>query len=160
MAPAWGIFSFFLFLFLFLSGLAGAVGAFVIAVIVWITGVLIYVLIIANLLEDNRKSKLTSEELAEEKQRRDWDREDRKEINKELALLERLGSKNQKIVCPHCQKAGFVRTKIIMQDKGIHGSKVAAAVITGGITVLAGGLSRKEQMTKAHCENCNSDWVF
>lgn len=64
------------------------------------------------------------------------------------------------MICPHCQKKGQVRTKKVTQKKGISGSKATGAVLTGGISVLATGLSRKEDATKAHCDNCNSNWVF
>lgn len=64
------------------------------------------------------------------------------------------------MICPHCQKKGQVRTKKITQKKGISGSKATGAVLTGGISVIATGLSRKEDATQAHCDNCNSDWIF
>jgi hypothetical protein len=53
-----------------------------------------------------------------------------------------------------------VRTKAIKKKAGVSGGKAAAAVLTGGISVLATGLSRKEAMTQAHCDGCNSTWTF
>jgi hypothetical protein len=33
-------------------------------------------------------------------------------------------------------------------------------VLTQGVSVLATGLSRKKEVTRAHCANCGSDWDF
>ena len=70
------------------------------------------------------------------------------------------GILNQKMVCPHCQEKGCVRTKPTTQKKGVSGAKLTGAVLTGGFSLLVCGLSRKETNTQAHCENCNSTWVF
>ncbi len=70
------------------------------------------------------------------------------------------GNKNPHIICPHCQQLGNVRTSSISRKKGISGGKVTAAVLTGGVTMLATGLSRKEKTTQAHCTNCNCTWDF
>ncbi|MFH1351022.1 MAG: hypothetical protein ABII26_08785, partial [Pseudomonadota bacterium] len=59
--------------------------------------------------------------------------------------------RNDKIVRPHCQTKGHTHTKQVTQKKGISGVKATGAVITGGISVLATGLSRKEKLTQAHC---------
>lgn len=64
------------------------------------------------------------------------------------------------MVCPHCQTKGKVRTTPVTKKKGISGAKATGAVLTGGLSVLATGLSRKENLTQAHCDNCNSTWVF
>ncbi len=71
-----------------------------------------------------------------------------------------FGPINPKLVCPHCQTIGQVRTKPIEQKKGISGGKATAAVLTGGVSMLATGLSRSEANTQAHCMNCESTWVF
>jgi hypothetical protein len=44
--------------------------------------------------------------------------------------------------------------------RGISGGKATGAVLTGGVSMLATGLSRKEAATKATCGNCGSRWVF
>jgi len=72
----------------------------------------------------------------------------------------RDGHVNAQMICPHCQARGTVRTKHVTQKKGISGGKAAAAVLTAGVSVLATGLSRKEGMTEAHCDKCNSTWHF
>jgi|SRR5690348_8716568 len=70
------------------------------------------------------------------------------------------GHINSKMVCPHCNIAGKVRTRSVTQKKGISGGKATAAVFTAGISMLATGLSRKESMTQAHCTNCKNTWFF
>jgi hypothetical protein len=70
------------------------------------------------------------------------------------------GAVNSALVCPHCQVKGKVRTKEVKRKKGISGGKVAAAVLLSPVTLLATGLSRKEQATQAHCDNCDSSWDY
>jgi hypothetical protein len=70
------------------------------------------------------------------------------------------GKVNSQMVCPHCQTRGKVRVKAIEKKAGISGGKATAALLTGGISVLATGLSRKEELTQAHCDNCSSTWAF
>lgn len=70
------------------------------------------------------------------------------------------GSINPALICPHCQKKGAVRTKPIKKKVGISGGKATAAVLTGGVSMLATGLSRKEAMTQASCGKCGSKWAF
>ncbi len=68
------------------------------------------------------------------------------------------GALNDKILCPHCQSQGFVHTKGIKQKKGVSGGKATAAILTGGVSLLATGLSRKENRLQAHCSNCDVTW--
>lgn len=70
------------------------------------------------------------------------------------------GPKNPQLICPHCQTKGSVRTKLVVQKKGISGGKATAALLTAGTSILLTGLSRKEDATQAHCDNCNCSWVF
>jgi len=70
------------------------------------------------------------------------------------------GRINPAVICPHCQTKGKVHTKSVEQKKGISGGKAVGALLTGGISMLAVGLSRKERVTQAHCTNCNSTWCF
>jgi hypothetical protein len=70
------------------------------------------------------------------------------------------GSLNPNLVCPHCQTRGRVRTANVKVKTGISGGKATAAVLTGGVSLLATGLSRKEATTRAHCDKCNSTWHF
>lgn len=70
------------------------------------------------------------------------------------------GRTNSQMVCPHCQTRGKVRSKPIDKKAGISGGKATAALLTGGLSILATGLSRKEALTQAHCDNCDSTWAF
>lgn len=70
------------------------------------------------------------------------------------------GALNAAMVCAHCQTKGQIRTKTIQKKQGISGGKATAAVLTGGVSMLATGLSREEGMTQAHCDTCNNTWNF
>jgi hypothetical protein len=70
------------------------------------------------------------------------------------------GSANRAMICPHCGVRGKVRTKFVDRKKGISGGKATAAVLTGGVSMLATGLSRKEKLTQARCDNCQNQWDF
>jgi len=70
------------------------------------------------------------------------------------------GPLNQSMICPHCQTQGTVHTKPVRQKKGISGGKTTAALLTGGLSLLATGLSRKETLTRAYCDSCNNIWAF
>jgi len=48
----------------------------------------------------------------------------------------------------------------VERKTGISGGKAAGAVITGGWSILATGLSRKEKMTEAFCDKCLSTWYL
>lgn len=68
--------------------------------------------------------------------------------------------RDAQIVCPHCQTRGRVTTSHVKLKKGVSGGKAVGAILTGGLSVLAVGLSRKEAATKAECSNCGSVWHF
>src|SRR5262249_4412185 len=70
------------------------------------------------------------------------------------------GPVNSKILCPHCQTRGQVRAKVVEQKRGISGGKATGALLTGGLSLLVTGLSRKEKVTQARCDNCESIWHF
>ena len=81
--------------------------------------------------------------------------------NLQRASLDRQhGAVSPQVICPHCHSRGMVRTKAIKKKAGISGGKATAALLTVGVSLLATGLSRKEALTQAHCENCNSIWAF
>ena len=65
-----------------------------------------------------------------------------------------------KILCAHCHSVGCVTTAIVTLKKGISGGKATEAILTGGWSLLAVGLSRKEKATEAKCSNCGSVWHF
>ena len=70
------------------------------------------------------------------------------------------GTARPQIVCPHCQERGHVLCKSIKNKKGISGGKATGAILTGGVSMLATGLSRKEAATEAFCTHCSSTWQF
>jgi hypothetical protein len=70
------------------------------------------------------------------------------------------GPINSAMICPHCTAKGTVRTKAADRKRGISGGKATAAVLTGGVSLLATGLSHKENVTRARCDNCLNGWDF
>lgn len=70
-----------------------------------------------------------------------------------------LGTVSPNVVCPHCGTSGSVRMKREKAKKGVSGGKATAAVLTGGTSLLATGLSRKGWITKAYCQNCATHWT-
>ena len=64
----------------------------------------------------------------------------------------------ENIVCPHCKKHGCVATKRHKAKKGVSGGKATGALLTGGLSLLATGLSREEWVMDAKCKNCGAEW--
>jgi len=62
------------------------------------------------------------------------------------------------LVCPHCQTRGYVKSFAVTRKKGISGGKATGAVLTGGVSMLATGLSRKEPARMLRCSNCGTQW--
>jgi hypothetical protein len=114
--------------------------------------------LISDKIEKKKQSHMTLEEKREyfaETQRK------AKEYSEQISKLpNQYGYVNIPMICPHCHTKASVRTKPITQKKGVSGGKATAAVVTGGLSILAVGLSRKETFTQAHCDNCNSTWLF
>lgn len=65
---------------------------------------------------------------------------------------------NPAIRCPFCEAVGTVRTRRVRVRAGIHGGKATAALFTGGLSLLLTGLSRMEEKTELHCDNCGMTW--
>lgn len=107
-------------------------------VIVLIIGVAILMIVI----ESNKRSSMSPDDL--------------KQYDNEV----KWGKRNHEYICPHCQIKGDVYTKSVNRKKGVSGAKATGAVLTGGLSLLATGLSRKEGLTQAHCCNCDSTWDF
>ena len=80
--------------------------------------------------------------------------------SEEERLSREHGPINSELVCTHCQSKGTVRTKKTEQTKGIHGGKAAGAVMTGGLSILATGISRHEKTTKCRCDHCKMEWFI
>lgn len=60
--------------------------------------------------------------------------------------------------CPHCHKKGFVRTKSAKRKCDISVAKAIGLALRGGWALLGAGLTKGEQYTQAHCENCGFTW--
>jgi len=70
------------------------------------------------------------------------------------------GTVNPALICPHCQVKGHVHAQRVDRKRGVSGGKATGALLTGGFSLLLTGLSRKESVTQAHCDSCNSTWEF
>lgn len=66
--------------------------------------------------------------------------------------------RQRKVICPHCHEAGGVSRRLVRRKRGISGGKATGAVLTGGVSMLATGLSRKEDVTNLSCSNCGMSW--
>jgi hypothetical protein len=64
------------------------------------------------------------------------------------------------MICPHCQTKGTVTTRQVKKKVGVSGGKATAGILTCGLSLFAVGLSRKSQITKATCSNCDSIWYY
>ena len=79
-------------------------------------------------------------------------------LEEEKRASELKAEGDAQIVCPHCHEKGYVTTEVVQRKKGISGGKATAAVLTGGISLLGTGLSRKETNTKCFCSKCRCVW--
>lgn len=67
---------------------------------------------------------------------------------------------NPNVMCPHCRHTNCVQMKREKNKNGISGGKATGAILTGGVSLLATGLSRKQWVTKCKCTHCKSQWMF
>lgn len=81
-------------------------------------------------------------------------------LEKAKADLAAAQNPKSRMVCPHCQERGSVRTSKVSRKKGVSGSKATGALLTAGFSLLITGLSRKEEETEARCSNCSAVWFF
>jgi hypothetical protein len=79
-------------------------------------------------------------------------------LEKQAAIA--MGELRPQIICQMCGERGHVRTKQVKRKTGIHGGKATAAVLTGGWSMLATGLSGKQMVTEAYCDACESRYQF
>jgi len=73
-------------------------------------------------------------------------------------LQRRRAEMAARIVCPYCQTQGSVSVQSVRRKQGISGAKATGAVMTGGLSMFATGLSRKQSMTHMACRNCGVAW--
>lgn len=62
------------------------------------------------------------------------------------------------MTCPHCGTTGGVHREAERAKRGIHGGKATAGILTGGLSLIGTGLSRKVKTTRLHCDNCGTTW--
>lgn len=62
------------------------------------------------------------------------------------------------VICPHCHNRGGVTWREVKRKQGISGAKATGAVLTGGLSVVATGLSRKGYVRACSCHNCGMKW--
>lgn len=74
------------------------------------------------------------------------------------AEQEQKRSQDSRIICLYCQQAGQVSTKAKRVKRGVSGGKATGAIVTGGLSIFATGLSRKDDVIEAHCANCGMTW--
>ncbi|HTW45938.1 MAG TPA: hypothetical protein VMD58_10365 [Acidobacteriaceae bacterium] len=111
-------------------------------------------------IKDAREAEKIAAMSPDDRQKYLQKKQERFDAAQAILLTQEYGEINPKMICPHCQWMNCVRLKTVKRKKGISGSKATAAVLTGGVSVLATGLSRKEQETQAFCANCKTTWFF
>lgn len=77
---------------------------------------------------------------------------------KDFKALSEKWKYNSKLVCPFCNTTGRVRTMQVKKKTGISGGKATGAILTGGVSLLATGLSRKQLTNTFECGNCGIKW--
>ena len=69
------------------------------------------------------------------------------------------GNIKSKIVCPYCNALGCVGLKKVERKSGLHGGKATVGLFTGGLSLLATGLSRKMPSLEYKCYSCGAKWI-
>lgn len=62
------------------------------------------------------------------------------------------------IICPHCRHTGGVKLRERKRKTGLSGGKVVGGLLTGGISLLATGISRNASATECRCSVCETTW--
>lgn len=62
------------------------------------------------------------------------------------------------IICSYCHQAGGVTVRNIQQKQGVSGGKATSALLTGGASLLAVGLSKKGMVNELTCSRCQMKW--
>lgn len=62
------------------------------------------------------------------------------------------------IICQFCHEAGGVTVREVTQKQGISGGKATGALLTGGLSLVAVGLSKKGQVNELICSRCGMKW--
>lgn len=87
----------------------------------------------------------------------------KQQIQTAFRILKKLNhsawNDNVWLVCPHCKERGRVVHRVIEVKRGISGGKATGAVLTGGLSLLATGLSKKGKVNEFKCKNCGITWT-
>lgn len=71
----------------------------------------------------------------------------------------RQAEQQAQIVCQHCRVTGKIQSRMTSVKRGVSGGKLAAALLTGGLSLLFVGLSRDEMVRQMSCQNCGMTWA-
>lgn len=129
-------------------------------IIVYAVLILLIAVLIVVVRQEHSRAKAVAAMSPEDRSRYELQRKEERRALHATLLTRQHGQINPKMICPHCQYTNCVRLQTVKRKKGISGSKATAAILTGGVSLLATGLARKEQMTEAYCGNCNNNWLF
>jgi DNA-directed RNA polymerase subunit RPC12/RpoP len=80
-------------------------------------------------------------------------------VKKGNARAEARDADDRGIVCPYCGTSGSVTTRDIKVEHVVSGGKTSGAVLTGGISLPAVGLSRRQKGRQHTCGSCGLRWV-
>ena len=67
---------------------------------------------------------------------------------------------DNKLVCPHCQTKGNVTTQMTIRKGSTSATKIVSGILTGGLSFLVTGISKKHMITEAYCLNCDTKWII
>lgn len=66
---------------------------------------------------------------------------------------------NSALKCQHCGTTGKVIHRKADHKSGISGGKATGAILTGGLSLLATGLSKKVKVNEFKCKGCGITWI-
>lgn len=61
---------------------------------------------------------------------------------------------NPHVACQMCGAVGTVVIQRVSRAVGFSGKKAGAALLTGGASLIFGGLTRNEMVTECSCQHC------
>lgn len=71
-----------------------------------------------------------------------------------------MRTEKTEIECPYCHRHGVRRQVARGRARGgISGGKATMALLTGGVSLLATGLTSHHGVTRLHCEHCGMKWT-
>ena len=85
---------------------------------------------------------------------------DKRNTERAQAHMAHVAPHQARIVCPHCQTAGYVTGRPGFSRSGIDGGKLVLGFFTAGISLLFTGLSNKNPINTMDCGNCAIRWTI